>query len=1429
MAAGSGKSVGNAAVERQNVPLGQPAGPFRVTRTALAGLGVIVLLVIMLAGFSVYESRMRAEERVTTITQNLALLLERTLQGIIDKTDLTLHAVQLVTESRLVADSMDGQALNAYLLHQQSLMPELETLRITRADGAIAYGSGAAERAGMSVADRDYFIRARDDKNAGLIIDGPIVSRFTQKPVVVFSRRLTRADGSFAGVAYAVISVQHFGGLFSNMDLGTHGAVSLRSANLALIARFPETNRGAAIGSTVVSAQLSALVRATPRGGAYTATTALDNIERMNVVRRVGDYPLYVIVGIGTEDVLSAWRIEAMRTIILSLLLIAVILSASRLMYSSWREQVSAREAFARVSSRYQQFLRNASDGVHILDKEGNLLEMSDSFGAMLGYSRDELFGRNVREWDATAATANPPAAHALFETRHRRRDGSEIDVEINSHPLELDGRTVIFNSSRDVTERKRANAEREHFAAIVANSNDAIVGRSLDGTVISWNPAAERLFGYAAGEVIGRNVREVLVPGPLTDVTADRHAMRPGNVVSNYEAVGVARDGRPLNLSLSMFPLKDSAGRMVGTSSIARDNSERVRAEEARARLAAIVEHSSDAIIGRDLDGKIVSWNAGAERLFGYPAEEAIGQDGFLLTPPALREEVQERREAASAGKTVTSYESVGVARDGHHIDVSLSVSQIVGADGTVVGTATIARDISERKRAEESRALLATIVEGASDAIISRTLDNKVTSWNKAAERLFGYSAAEALGSDIGVTPEDRMEESQRNRTLLAAGVPVFTYETVRLAKGGRRIDVSLSGSPIKDADGNVIGTATIMRDIAERKQAAAAIAESDSRFSAAFDQAAVGMGLRAIDPANPRWLRVNQKFCDMLGYTSEELTDMTSFDISLPEDREQSRLYNDRLMSGDSVRISREKRYVRKDGKIIWVNIFATAVRSPAGEPIYVMSVIDDITLQKLAEEARARLAAIVESSQDAIISRTLDGVILSWNAGAERLFGWTADEAIGCGMGLIVPPERRDYFERNHQRIRQGDVPLAYDGVNLAKDGRRIPVSISLSPVRGPDGVISHVATVIRDITEAKRAEAQLRLAAGVFDTAAEGIIITGRDNKVVAVNPAFTEITGYKSQDLVGKYPRLHYAGRRSCGVYKEISRAVEATGRWQGEVWDRRKNGERYCEWLSVSAIRDESGAVVQHCVILMDITPRKVAEDALRHLNDGLELRVAERTRELEYANRELDAFSYSVSHDLRAPLRAISGFGALALRATGDRREADMLEFVGKMRAGAERMGRLIDDLLRLSRISRQQIRRQEFDLSRIAHQVADALAAAAPARTVAVSIVDGMHANGDRSLMRIVLDNLIGNAWKFTANAQDAALEVGTDTRGGETVYYVRDNGAGFDMQYADKLFSAFQRLHSTEFEGTGIGLSIVNRIITRHGGRIWAARA
>lgn len=240
-----------------------------------------------------------------------------------------------------------------------------------------------------------------------------------------------------------------------------------------------------------------------------------------------------------------------------------------------------------------------------------------------------------------------------------------------------------------------------------------------------------------------------------------------------------------------------------------------------------------------------------------------------------------------------------------------------------------------------------------------------------------------------------------------------------------------------------------------------------------------------------------------------------------------------------------------------------------------------------------------------------------------------------------------------------------------------------------------------------------------------------------------------------------------------------------------------------------------------------VEIGERKAAEEALRLLNQSLEQRVAQRTRQLELANKELEAFSYSVSHDLRAPLRAIDGFSQILRKNYGERFDDKGRDYLERVRRASQRMGDLIDDMLHLSQLSRKEIVRQPVDVSALARAIIEDLRQTAPDRRVDVAIADGIEANADAKLIRIALENLLGNAWKFTGKTAEAKIEVGSTLREGETAIFVRDNGAGFSMSYAHKLFSPFQRLHGvSEFEGSGIGLATVHRIVQRHGGRVWA---
>ncbi len=343
----------------------------------------------------------------------------------------------------------------------------------------------------------------------------------------------------------------------------------------------------------------------------------------------------------------------------------------------------------------------------------------------------------------------------------------------------------------------------------------------------------------------------------------------------------------------------------------------------------------------------------------------------------------------------------------------------------------------------------------------------------------------------------------------------------------------------------------------------------------------------------------------------------------------------------------------------------------------------------------------------------------------------------------------------------------------------------------------------------------------------LDHATDAFFFHGNDGIILDVNRQACEVLGYSREELIGAHPTdfdPDLTREKAAQITAQLDTGTPLTF----ETRHRRKDGTIFPVEVHLRAFRHEGrryGVSLAH-----DITARKRAEDEIRQLNAQLEERVRDRTRALEAANRELEAFTYSVSHDLRTPLRSIDGFSRVLLEDYASKLDDEGRDNLQRVRAASQRMGLLIDDLLELSRTSRAELRLSSLDLSKLAQEIAAELARAEPERRVDCLIAPGLAAQADPALLRVVLQNLLTNAWKFTGRRPHARIEVGRTGPNAGAAFFVRDNGAGFDPTYAARLFGPFQRLHSAhEFPGTGVGLATVQRIIHRHGGRVWAEGA
>ena len=336
-----------------------------------------------------------------------------------------------------------------------------------------------------------------------------------------------------------------------------------------------------------------------------------------------------------------------------------------------------------------------------------------------------------------------------------------------------------------------------------------------------------------------------------------------------------------------------------------------------------------------------------------------------------------------------------------------------------------------------------------------------------------------------------------------------------------------------------------------------------------------------------------------------------------------------------------------------------------------------------------------------------------------------------------------------------------------------------------------------------------------------------VAITDPQGKITYVNDKFCAISRYSRDELLGQDHRLINSGYHSKEFIRDLWKTIARGRVWKGEIKNKAKDGSFYWVDTTIVPFLDEHGKPRQYVAIRADITARKAAAAEIVQLNAELEQRVALRTAELKRANEELEAFSYSISHDLRAPLRAMGGYARILEKDLAGKLSPEAKQAVDRIRDNAMKMGQLIDGLLDFSSLNWMPVTKKKVAPSTIARAVYDELRPELGNRRVDVDIHDLPHCEADAKLLRQVFVNLLSNALKYTRDRDPAVIKVGAEKENGQPVYFVRDNGAGFDMKYADKLFRVFQRLHGADqFEGTGVGLAIVQRIIQRHGGRIWA---
>jgi PAS domain S-box-containing protein len=612
----------------------------------------------------------------------------------------------------------------------------------------------------------------------------------------------------------------------------------------------------------------------------------------------------------------------------------------------------------------------------------------------------------------------------------------------------------------------------------------------------------------------------------------------------------------------------------------------------------------------------------------------------------------------------------------------------------------------------------------------------------------------------------------------------------------------------------------------------------------FASAFHDALIGMTL--LSPHHQR-LQVNRAFCDLLGYSEQELLALSLPDLVHPDDVEEDRRQRARLLAGDASSYRREKRYLHRDGRILWADFSCTLVRGDDGTPQHFIAQVQDITDRKLAQQALQRSEQQLREAQALTSIAVQVGHLGAWgyDVGARTL---TCSSEL-CAILGVRPPfaptpraallmfarECRGKMRRIVRDALRSGTPFDVDAQVVTGRGRVAWVRVVCEAQWDARGQVVRLHGALQDISQARSAldalgESRRALATLLANLPGMAYRCLNRmDWPLEFASDGAFALTGHTPAQLVGGQPKygdlIHPHDQQA--VWTEVQAAVADRRQFQSTYRLCTPQGEKWV-WEKGAPVFGAEGDL--RCVegFIIDITRSQLARQEIALLNESLEERVRTRTEQLQLANSELESFAYSIAHDLRAPMTSLAGYSSLLEQHLKPDADRQGLHFLARIGSNVRRMSDITDALLALAGLSGVALAWDEVDLAELAREQLALLQEQDPQRVAEIDVDEAIPARGDRRLLRQVMTNLLSNAWKFSAGRPVTRIRVQARSRvDGETVYSVADEGVGFDMAHTGELFGAFRRLHGpSEFEGMGVGLAVVRKIVLRHRGRIWA---